>query len=63
MGYIPNLSERRIWEPACGSGQMVRELLKHCPDVHGSDIYSAPTTTTRRHGNTYSRAVVLLRER
>jgi hypothetical protein len=38
MPHIPDLRERRIWEPAAGSGQMVRELQKHCPDVHGSDI-------------------------
>jgi hypothetical protein len=36
--HIPGVARRRIWEPACGSGQMVRELQRHCPDVHGSDI-------------------------
>jgi hypothetical protein len=36
--HIPNLASRRIWEPACGTGQMVRELQRHCADVHASDI-------------------------
>src|SRR6516165_7961981 len=36
--HIPNLAGRRVWEPACGTGQMVRELQRHCADVHGSDI-------------------------
>lgn len=29
---------RLIWEPACGSGKMVRALMKHGMTVHGSDI-------------------------
>ena len=36
--HIPNLASRRIWEPACGTGQMVRELQRHCANVHASDI-------------------------
>jgi hypothetical protein len=36
--HILDIARRRIWEPACGLGQMVRELQRHCPDVHGSDI-------------------------
>jgi hypothetical protein len=31
------LDRRCIWEPAAGDGQMLRELVKHCRDVHGSD--------------------------
>jgi hypothetical protein len=36
--HIPDLDKRRLWEPARGKGQMLRELQKHCPDTHGSDI-------------------------
>ena len=36
--HIPDISRRRIWEPAAGEGQMVHELTKYCPNVHGSDI-------------------------
>ena len=36
--HILDIARRRIWEPACGLGQMVRELQRHCPNVHGSDI-------------------------
>jgi len=28
------IEKRRIGEPAYGSGQMVRELQKHCAHVH-----------------------------
>jgi hypothetical protein len=38
MPHIPDIAQRRIWEPACGLGQMIRELQRRCPDVHGSDI-------------------------
>jgi hypothetical protein len=38
VAHIPDIARRRIWEPAAGDGQMVSELAKHCPDVHGSDI-------------------------
>jgi hypothetical protein len=36
--HISNIAWRHIWEPAAGEGQMVRELAKHCPNVHSSDI-------------------------
>jgi hypothetical protein len=36
--HIPNIAQRHTWEPAAGEGQMVRELARHCPNVHGSDI-------------------------
>jgi hypothetical protein len=38
--HIPDIARRRLWEPACGSGQMLHELQKHCPDVRGTDIDS-----------------------
>jgi hypothetical protein len=38
VGHIPGIARRRIWEPAAGEGQMVRELANHCLTVHGSDI-------------------------
>jgi hypothetical protein len=36
--HIPDINSRRIWEPAMGEGQMLRELQNYCPDAHGSDI-------------------------
>jgi hypothetical protein len=38
--HISNLASRRVWEPASGTGQMVRALQRHCADVHASDIES-----------------------
>lgn len=36
---LPHLSPfRRIWEPACGRGNIVRRLCSEGFDVHGSDI-------------------------
>lgn len=36
---IPHLPEaRRIWEPACGRGNIVRVLADNCYDVHATDI-------------------------
>jgi hypothetical protein len=36
--HVPDVARRRIWEPAAGKGQMVRELANHCPNVRGRDI-------------------------
>ena len=34
----PNLSTKRVWEPACGEGHMLRPLAEYFELVYGSDV-------------------------
>lgn len=34
----PNLSVKRVWEPACGEGHMLRPLSEYFELVYGSDV-------------------------
>lgn len=34
----PNLSLKRVWEPACGEGHMLRPLAEYFELVYGSDV-------------------------
>lgn len=40
--HLPFVNGRRIWEPACGSGKMLRVLADRLGDVCGTDICQPP---------------------
>jgi methylase of polypeptide subunit release factors len=51
---LPHLPDGigEIWEPACGSGKMVRALAPACPRVRSTDIESGTDFLAQREGHT-----------
>lgn len=52
ISHLPFVNGRRVWEPACGSGKMLKVLVDHLgDDVCGTDIETGTDflSTTKAH--------------
>lgn len=43
----------RVWEPACGPGQIVRELRRHGRQVYGTDLVDYVSQDQDEHGRDF----------